>query len=393
MKRMSAGRRPSGPQIIARRQANQVVGWTTDMRRRLLTPLRESAMLRVSSNMTVSRNKRLIEEALGRFPPGWRLGAIEPWEPMFDGAVELRAPDGRTSRFVFEIKQAVEPRDVDRVATQLSRLPSGSHPLLLAPYLSPRSRDLLRDRGISHADGTGNLWIAADSVYVERAGSLRGQVARGAHADEERTPRRSLRGPSTARVVRYLCDGAGPPRVRAIASATGVDPGSVSRIMHLLEREAFVRRENLAIVEVDWKALIVRWGEDLAKDRVRESYLAPRGLDHVSARLRNVNFPYALTGSSAAAAIAPAAAVGALDVYVEDIDIAARALALREGSGLGNVRLIEAFDPVVFERTMERDGLVLAAPSQVAADLVTLPRRSADELAAMLEWMEQNAHG
>ena len=312
---------------------------------------------------------------------------------MFDGAVDLRAPDGRTSRFVFEIKQAVEPRNVDRVASQFSQLPSGSHPLVLAPYLSPRSRDLLRGRGISHADGTGNLWIAAGSVYVERLGSVRGRVPRGARADEERTPRRSLRGHSTARVVRYLCDGAGPPRVRAIAAATGVDPGSVSRILHLLEREAFVRRDEAGISEVAWKALIVRWGEDLAKDRVRESYLAPRGLDHVLARLKNATFPYALTGSSAAAAIAPAAASAALDVYVEDIDIAARALALREGSGLGNVRLIEAFDPVVFERTIEREGLVLAAPSQVAADLVTLPHRSADELAAILEWMEQNAPG
>lgn len=349
-------------------------------------------MLRVLTNALRLRNGKIFQEALGRFPEGWSHTSVECREPAFDGAFDLRAPDGRTSRFVFEVKRSVEPRDVDRVAGQLSGLPSGSHPLLVAPYLSPRSRDLLRSHGISHVDGTGNVWIAADSIYIERVGSVRGHVARGARAGEERTPRRSLRGASTARVVRYLCDGVGPPRVRTIAAATRVDPGSVSRILQLLEREALLRRENAAIVDVDWKSLIVRWGEDLAKDRVRESYLAPRGLDHVSARLKNADFPYALTGSSAAASIAPAAAPGALDVYVDDVDSAARALALRDGAGLGNVRLIEAFDPVVFERTMERGGLVLAAPSQIAADLVTLPRRSADELAAMLEWMEQNAH-
>ena len=350
-------------------------------------------MLRVSNNNMKSRNNRLLEEALGHFPAGWKLGPIESEEPAFDGAVELRAPDGRTSRFVFEFKRTVEPRDIDRVAGQLSSVPPGSYPLFLAPYLSPRSRDLLRHRGISHADGTGNLWIAADSVYVERVGSVRGRIPPGARADDEGTPRRSLRGPRTARVVRYLCDGAGPPRVRTIATATGVDPGSVSRILQLLEREAFIRRENLEIVEVDWKALIVRWGQDLAKDRVRESYLAPRGVDYVRARLRTGSIRYTLTGSSAASAIAPAAAPSTLDVYVEDIDIAARTLALREGGGLGNVRLIEAYDPVVFERTVEREGLVLAAPSQVAADLVTLPRRSEDELTALLDWMEQNAPG
>lgn len=338
------------------------------------------------------RNTKFLKEALDRFPAGWSHGPFEAKSTAFDGAVDLYAPNGRTARFIFETKRSVEPRDVERVATQLSRLPPGAHPLLLAPYLSPRSRDLLRKRGISHVDETGNVWIAADSIYIECLGSVRGPVARDARAGEERTMRRSLRGPSTARVVRYLCDGVGPPRVRTIAAATGVDPGSVSRILQLLEREAFVRREKRAIVDVDWKSLIVRWGEDLAKDRVSESFLAPRGIDHASVLLRSVSFPYALTGSSAAAAIAPAASPSALDVYVEDMDSAAKSLALHDSDGLGNVRLIEAFDPVVFDRTIERAGVVLAAPSQIAADLVTLPRRSADELAALLEWMERHAH-
>lgn len=350
-------------------------------------------MLRVARNHMTSRNTNLVEEALGSLPPGWRLEPIEPQTPSFDGAFELRAPDGRTSHFVFEIKSAVAPRDVDRVAKQLTGIPRGSHPLLLVPYLTPRSRDLLRDRGISHADGTGNLWIAAGSIYIERVGSVNGAADHRASTGRESTPRRSLRGPSTARVVRYLCDAVGPPRVRTIAAATRVDQGSVSRILNLLEREAFVRRDGLSIVEVDWRALIVRWGENLAKDRVRKSYLAPRGLDHVRGLLKDVRFSYALTGSGAAAEIAPVAVPGALDVYVEDFAVATRALALRDGDGVGNVRLIEAFDPVVFERTKESHGIVLAAPSQVAADLVTLPRRSSDELAVLLDWMEQHAPG
>jgi hypothetical protein len=349
-------------------------------------------MLRVSSNTMTSRNARLIEETLGHFPAGWRLGPIDYREPAFDGVVELRAPDGKTSRFVFAFKRGVEPRDVDRLSKLLS-VPPASHPLLLAPYLTPRTRELLRDRGISHADGTGNLWIAAGSVYIERLGTTGNPSTRRANADEERTPRRSLRGPSTARVIRYLCDVAGPLRVRAIARATGVDPGSVSRIIHLLESEAYVRRDDFSIVGVDWKGLIVRWGEDLAKDRVSESYLAPRGLDNVYSHLKRGRLRYALTGSAAATLIAPAAVAGTLDIYVDDFDAAARALALRDGAGVGNVRLIEAFDPVVFDRTNDSGELVLAAPSQVAADLVTLPHRSADELAALFDWMEQNGPG
>jgi len=142
---------------------------------------------------------------------------------------------------------------------------------------------------------------------------------------------------------------------------------------------------------VDRRALIVRWGEDLAKDRVTESYLAPRGIDDVRARLKRVALPYALTGSSGAAAYAPVAFPGTLDIYVADFDFAVQALALRDDAGVGNVRLIEAFDRVVFEGTTSADAVVVAAPVQIAADLVTLPHRSSDELDAMLDWIDRNA--
>jgi hypothetical protein len=44
----------------------------------------------------------------------------------------------------------------------------------------------------------------------------------------------------------------------------------------------------------------------------------------------------------------------------------------------------EPFDRVVFERTSTRDGLVYAAPSQLAADLLTSPGRGPAEAEALL---------
>ena len=55
-----------------------------------------------------------------------------------------------------------------------------------------------------------------------------------------------------------------------------------------------------------------------------------------------------------------------------------------------NVVLLEPFDPVVFERTVERDGLRCVAPSQLAVDLLTGPGREPSQGEQMLISMEQN---
>jgi len=48
-------------------------------------------------------------------------------------------------------------------------------------------------------------------------------------------------------------------------------------------------------------------------------------------------------------------------------------LAVRPAATGVNVLLVEPFDPVVFERSERREGLVTASPSQVAADLLNGP--------------------
>ncbi len=52
--------------------------------------------------------------------------------------------------------------------------------------------------------------------------------------------------------------------------------------------------------------------------------------------------------------------------------------------------LAEPFDQVVFERTTRRDGLVVAAASQLAVDLLTGPGREPSQGEALLRWMRSD---
>lgn len=333
-------------------------------------------------NLSTGLAKRL-EETL---PAGWSSRFSPSERRHFDGWLDVRPPSGPAYRFEVELKQRFEPRDIDRIERLRSELPPDAKILVVAPYLSPRSRELLKQRWISHADLTGNLWLSRDSLFIDRTGAQKGPKR-----DAEDRPRTSLRGPITGRVVRFLCDTPPPLKVREIAMGTNVHAGNISRILEFIERERFIERtERGLVVAVDWESLLQRWSPDLQKERRSETFLEPRGIEIVTRRLSDWSSQYAITGSYAAAQLAPVAEPMAIDVYVRDIGEGREALSLRASDRVGNVRLVQAFDRVAFERTIERDNVILACPSQIAADLLTLPKRSSDEFTALIDWMKRN---
>lgn len=92
----------------------------------------------------------------------------------------------------------------------------------------------------------------------------------------------------------------------------------------------------------------------------------------------------------AAQRFAPIAPTRTAVIYVEDVLEAAERLKLQPADAGANVLLVEPSDPVVFERTTKRDDLVTAAPTQVAADLLTGPGREPSEGEELLTWMKKD---
>lgn len=326
-----------------------------------------------------------LAEQLDTLPRGWVSTFSAKGPPELDGTLSISSPDGLAKNFLIEYKRRFDPRDVDQIERLSARYAHTGRMLVVAPHLSTRSRELLRERGLSYADLTGNLWLSNDSLLVERVGAGKdpGPAMKG--------QRSSLRGPVTGRIVRLLCDVRPPLKVREIATRANVHPGNVSRLLSLLDRDRLIARDaDGAVADVDWEPLIRRWSTDLAKDRESAAFLEPRGLDLVTSRLRESALRYAVTGSYGSAQLAPDVVPVTIDVYVENVEAARDALKLRSSDRVGNVRLIRAFDEVVFERTVVPTNVVLAAPSQIAADLLTLPKRSRSEYEELIGWMKRH---
>lgn len=343
------------------------------------------------------RVARQVEQSLAeRIPSGWRLrdrpGARTSRFPV-DLLVEIESPSGETALLAVEIKRTLESRDIlpaiQRISQIAEAFPTRAVPVVAAAYLSPRARVLLRDRGVGYVDTTGNiriessrpgLFIAADGV------------------DRDPWPRdhklQTLRGRGAARALRAVVDTRPPYGVRELAKRTGASAPTLSRVLDVLERDAIVTRRRGAVLTVDWRAAIRRWAEDYAQTESNTPMLAlePRGLPAIERKLRAAKFAYAVTGAFAAQRFDPVAPARLAAVYVRDAGESIDCLDLRGAEVGANVVFLEPFDAVVFERTLDRDGLRCVAPSQLAVDLLTGSGREPSQGEQMLQWMEQNEH-
>ena len=308
----------------------------------------------------------IIKEIGERLPPRWVLrvrgrNGVAPSQYgaalRVDAVLEITEPRGTSSEILVEVK--ARPAEPSLLANVMSRLKassrcrheelgkSGPEPvmMLIAPYLSPLTRERLTESGVSYADATGNISLTVErpAVFIQTQGADKNPI-------REERPLRSLKGGRAARVVRALMDYRTPFGTRELAAETGSSPAMVSRVVNLLEPDEIVTKAGRRgrIVSVDWEMLASRWAEDyaFASSNALTTWLEPRGASTLFGRLRGAEFRYAVTGSFAAYRLAPAAKPRLVTLYVDDPGAAARALALRPADAGGNVLLASPFDPV-----------------------------------------------
>jgi hypothetical protein len=334
-----------------------------------------------------------------RLPWGWSVVEAErvaDGNPRVDAALQVRAPGAEVLEIGVAARQLLDPRDIVSVQADLSEfLSSGPQRigLVASRYLAPSTRDRLVEAGLSYIDATGNVHVQAGKPAIFIAD-------RGADRDPWRgpgRPRGTLTGGPAAQVVRALVDIPGPWKVTDLVAASRASTGSLYRVLEFLETEALVTRTRQGkIVAPDWQALLRRWSIDyqfLTTNTVTR-WIAPRGVkaffDQV---LESGRTDYAVTGSAAAATWAPYAPVRSAMIYCTHPEQAAEHWELRSTESGVNVLLASPAFEVFTDRSAQRpDGLRLAAPAQVAVDLMTGPGRAPSEAEELMDWMKNNEH-
>ena len=352
----------------------------------------------------LKQGKPLLDQAIAwlenRLPDSWSIERLadqnlDSNRPQVDSKIRLNGPFGTSAAIATEEKESISPRLVlDRLLPQVQAARRMGAPLpllIIAPWLSGKTQELLAENGIGYIDLTGNALLQVDNppLFLQTTGSERNPTPK-------KRGKAQLRGPKAARLIRLLTDVNPPYKLGDIAKAAQLAPGYVSRLLDTLYDEALIERVPRGPVErVDLAGLIRRWANsyDVLRTNRAGFFISPAGINAALKELSS--YPseeprFALTGSLAAVQLAPVAAPALLLAYCDNAEGLVRDLGLLPASEGANVILLEPFDSVVWRRNTTESGLRFVAPAQVAVDCLTGTGRMPAEGEAVLDWMADN---
>lgn len=284
------------------------------------------------------------------------------------------------------------PSDVRTILTQMGhKWPSDV--VAVAPRFSPGAIRVLLDAGANWADSAGEIRIVRRPLFI------RG-FANGSRSVTTIPSERVLRwNKSLIDIVEWLLQHPDTPAgVTEVARATGWSATLVSRALRTLQRHGWLtsmgRGPTLKRTVSNAGSLLEAWSAGVAArpPRSRLAYiLMPNPDAFIRSELATLldGASHALTGWAAASILAPyAGSISSVQVYVESLSLARlwqRWLddpnpRLRPVDQGANVTLLEA-DPHLLRHATAHDGLQVASPVRVYADLLPLGGRALDAAA------------
>lgn len=348
-----------------------------------------------------------VQALTGLLGAGWKISRRQEEQASnrdrgVDAVLEV-TPEGPSpyAEFLVDLKSAISPRQAEDVLvpknTLVRQVSSRTNLMVIAPWIAPRTQQILRDHGINYLDLTGNVHVRVSqpAIIINTQGA-----AREPRATAPKSSRTTLAGPRAGRLVRLLADVAPPYRPTQLAEHTGLSLPYVSKLLDHLEDQLLIRREGRVISDVDWPSLLRARAStmDLLRHNPYVGMLALNGIAPVLTAMRTREVTgadrVAVTGPYAARAVAPRAAGGQLMLYIphepHSPDRIGQELGLFRVDEGADVLLLRAHDKVVFERTRTVDGISHVALSQLVIDGLSGPGRMPAESEAVLEYMTEN---
>jgi hypothetical protein len=266
-----------------------------------------------------------------------------------DAALRVTTPHG-VQQIDLEVKHSGEPRHVREASFRLSdraKARPSSYGVVIAPYLSPESRAILRGQGQGWLDLAGNCLISFAGLHVELEKA-------NANPFVSRRKQRSVFSPKSGRILKVLLAERAPLRGNEIAGRAHVSAAQVSKVREiLLDREWAVSDANgLRIVKP--LAVLEAWREERdAPALIAQGYTIHQGRafdTHTQTMfMKAATTPFStllLAGHSVARRIAPYARVAGEFFYADrhGVELIGEYLRLSPSEAGANVFIYEPED-------------------------------------------------
>ena len=306
-----------------------------------------------------------------------------------DALIDMKFLGKPPLRFAVEVRTTIDRSGLLRVMEAATK-DKNNAVIIAARYISLPAQQELRKLGVSFADATGNIFIAAP-----RLGLLISNRGMDMYPWRKAgRPKASLTGVSTELVIRALVDMKEPYLTAELARESGTSRGSAYWVLDRLEEVGFITRSKKSLIEkVEWQELLRAWSaeSDFFKTSTTTSYIAPRGLEQLIVDLKTIDKElYAATGTIAAAGYHSSAGLYTAMLYSTNPKALANKLGIRQTDRGANVMLAYPDSDGPFQRTTEFEGMRIVSAPQTYRDLMSGPGRNPEEAKNLLDWMVQN---
>ncbi len=338
-------------------------------------------------------NQKQIREALVEALPGAITRKVSGDFPSGDARIDLvlhvkfHALDFRLLIEVMDQHSfsSVHMRDKAHKAMAYASKVDGAVPMIMAPYISSRRQEFLRDLGVAYMDLSGNVFIRHKSIHVDRRGF-------GNRFREKR----SVGDPFSDRAslaLRVLIESRRSWGLRELAQKAGLSPGYASKVVRRLEELGYVSRSQEGIKLHDARSLLDDWVADYkkrpkARERVQKYFCRAKSPLEIMSRMAMLGEPpsetkYAMSLQAGAHLVEPYASFEVVDVCVDGEKMQSffiEGLGMRSVEKGENVRLKNPYyKESAFFGARKLEGLWVVSDLQLYLDLYDYPIRGREQ--------------
>ena len=303
-----------------------------------------------------------------------------------DISAEIRLPES-IIKLIVEIKNTGQPRIARGAVNQLLRYKdadSDIYPVFIAPYISKKAAEICKSEGVGYLDLSGNCLLAFDRIFIQKEGRP--------NEFYEKRELKSLYSPKAERILRVLlCNPGKRWKTQELADESRVSLGQVSNVKRLLYNREFISDKRGGFKLEAPKALITEWSKNYSyrKNEIQEMY-SLKGVSELEETIAlycsRSKIPYAFTGFSGAARIAPSVRYQKAMIYAADLpEPILTAVSLKPVNSGGNLLLFVPYDNGVFYGRAEIDGIQIASEIQIYLDLKGFRGRGEEAAELVLE--------
>ena len=258
-------------------------------------------------------------------------------------------------------------------------------PLIVAPYISSRHQDLLREMGVAYLDLSGNISLRFKSIHIDRRG-FKNRFREDRIVKDPFSDKASL-------ALRILLESDKSWGIRELAREAQLSPGYASKVVSRCEELGYVSRSHEGIKLRDARSILDDWVIDYSKKsksrkKVRKFFCRANSPIEVMSRMASLDNPpsdakYALSFHAGAHFVDPYASFEVVDVYIDDLKIQsyfAHELKMRSVEKGENVRFRSPFyKESAFFRSRRLDNLWVVSDLQLYLDLYHYPIRGREQ--------------